>query len=161
MAFYDSDDDFENETPIEVVIHHNLPPDELFPPHAVTAFLIQIYDAVAHEYRHQQQSIKRNHESYWDHPGLENYQAYLSDPDEIDAYAFSIAIELLRFMPKERVKKYMPKIYTLGKMRNGLSYVSPNLQSYLSHFRNSQMIRRIAKKIYYHVENIDTRHIFQ
>lgn len=160
MAYYDAADDDDGLTPIEVIIHHNIEGDKQFPGHAVTEFLTQVYDAVVHEFKHQLQSYKRDHVSYWHHPGPENYVRYLADPDEVDAYAFSIAIELLRFMPRHRAIKYLSRISVLAKMRNGLGLVSPILQSYVSHFKNTKLLRRLSRKIHYHLETIDTRHIF-
>lgn len=160
MAYYDAEDDDDGFVPIEVVVHHNIDSNKQFPNHAITEFLTQVFDAVVHEFKHQKQSYKRNHVSYWHHPGPENYQKYLADPDEVDAYAFSIAIELLRFMPRSRAIKYLSRVTVLSKMRNGLGLVSPMLQSYVSNFKKSKLLRRLSKKIHYHLETIDTRHIF-
>lgn len=160
MAYYDAEDDADGFTPIEIIIHHNIEADASFPGHAVTEFLTQIYDATVHEFRHQRQSLDRNHVSYMEHPGPEDYKLYLSDPDEVDAYAFSIAIELLRFMPRDRALRYLTRISVLAKMRKGMGLVSPMLQSYVYHFKNTKLLRRLAKKIHQHIETIDTRHIF-
>lgn len=160
MAYYDAEDDADGFTPIEIIIHHNIETDASFPGHAVTEFLTQVYDATVHEFRHQRQSADRNHILYIEHPGSENYRLYLADPDEVDAYAFSIAIEILRFMPKYRALRYLTRVSVLSKMRSGMGLMSPMLQSYVSHFKNTKLLRRLAKKIHQHIETIDTRHIF-
>jgi hypothetical protein len=160
MAYYDAEDDEDGLTPIEVVIHHNITGDNPLPAHAINEFLVQIYDAVVHEFCHQRQSINRDYAIYYEHPGPENYRRYLSDPDEVDAYAYSIAIEILRFMPRERAIRYLSRISVMSKMRSGMGLVSPMLQSYISLFKDTRLMRRMSKKIYKHITTIDTRHIF-
>ena len=159
MAYYDPDDDFNNETPIEVVIHHHFNDSDRFQLNQITDFLIQIFDAVVHEIRHQRQSRKRNHETFSEHI-QEPYAAYLADPDELDAYAFSIAIEILRVMPKAKAKIYMTRMHILAKMRIGPMYVSTNLHAYVGNFKNNPLLKNLAKKIYKHIESIDRTHIF-
>ena len=158
-AYYDAEDDFNSETPIEIIIHHNFNDTDVFNQTQITDFLIQIYDAVVHEYRHQQQSLKRNYEVYSDHD-QSPYNEYLTDPDEIDAYALSIAIELLRHMNRERAKRYMSRITIMAKMRQNNMLVSPNLKSYIDHFGLNQITQKISKKVYKHLDSLDRRHIF-
>ena len=158
-AFYDAEDDFNNETSIEVIINHNFNDTDVFSQTQITDFLIQIYDAVVHEYRHQQQSLKRNYEVYSNHD-QSPYNEYLTDPDEIDAYALSIAIELLRHMNKERAKRYMSRITIMAKMRQNNMLVSPNLKSYIDHFGLNNITKKISKKVYKHLEALDRRYIF-
>ena len=159
MAYYDPEDDFSNETPIEVIVYHNFDGDSKFHRLQITDFLIQIFDAVVHELRHQIQSRQRYFETYSDH-AHEPFSKYLADPDELDAYALSIAIELLRAMPAYRAKKYMAKLSVLSKMKQNGMPISPNLQSYVSHFRNNPLLKRLAKKVYKHLESIDKSQIF-
>jgi hypothetical protein len=97
MAYYDSENDYNMDTAIEVIVYHNLKGDEPFGAHQVTSFLTEIFDATVHEFRHQYQSMRRDHNQYCSHVETP-YEAYLADDDEMDAYAFSIAIELLRTM---------------------------------------------------------------
>ena len=160
LAYYDAEDDVNNDTPIEVVIHHNFSDEEYFERVQITDFLIQIFDAVVHEFRHMHQSSKRGYETYSNHD-QDPYKEYLADPDEIDAYALSIAIELLRVLPKERAMRYLSRIIILAKMRNrGMTYASPNLQSYIAHFGLNDLTKKLAKKVYFHLEHLDSRHIF-
>jgi len=159
MAYYDADDDFNQETPIEVIVHHNFSDDDKFKEGQITELLVQIFDAVVHELRHQQQSRKRNYRTF-NHPGTENYKNYLADPDELDAYALSISIELLRHIPNYRAKRYMTKIGVLAKMKRETGLISPNLNSYFNHFEGTSLIKRLSKKVYKHLETIDSSNIF-
>jgi hypothetical protein len=159
LAYYDADSDFNNETPIEVIIHHNFSDLLQFKDVQTTELLVEIYDATVHELRHQQQSKHRKYENFSDH-AESPYNKYLADPDELDAYAVSIAIDLLRVMSAQRAKRYMSKFSVLAKMRFGPVYVSTNLQAYVSHFHNNPLLNRLAKKVYKNLEMIDKRHIF-
>jgi hypothetical protein len=159
MAYYDSENDFNLDTAIEVVVYHNLHGDEAFGPHQVTAFLTEIFDATVHEFRHQYQSMRRDHNQYGNHVDTP-YEAYLADDDELDAYAFSIAIELLRTMDAERAKKRMGRISVLSKMRTGSQFSSPQLRAYIGHFGLNNLTKKLSKKIYYHLETVDKRYVF-
>jgi hypothetical protein len=158
-AYYDAEDDFNNDTPIEVIVHHNFDDVSVFTSSQLTDFLIQIYDATVHEYRHQKQSSSRSYQTYSSHIQTP-YEEYLTDPDEVDAYALSIAIELLRVMHKERAKKYLTRIHTLAKMRVNNGYVSPNLKAYVEHFGINTTTKKLSKKVYKHLDTIDKHSIF-
>jgi len=159
MAFYDSENDYNMDTAIEVIVYHNLKGDEPFGSHQVTAFLTEIFDATVHEFRHQYQSMRRDHNQYCEH--IETpYEKYLADDDELDAYAFSIAIELLRTMDAERAKKRMGRISVLSKMRTGSQFSSPQLRAYIGHFGLNNLTKKLSKKIYHHLETIDKRWVF-
>lgn len=158
-AYYDAGDDLDGETPIEVVIHHNFDSNEQFSNAHITDFLVQVFDAVVHEYKHRHQSIKRNFKQFA-FPVLHPFEDYLADPDEIDAYALSIAIELTRTIGVQRAKRNMQRISVLSKMRQGTSYISPNLRAYIEHFGISDLTKRLAKKIYKHLDTLDKQHLF-
>jgi len=159
MAYYDSENDYNMDTAIEVIVYHNLKGDEPFGPHQVTSFLTEIFDATVHEFRHQYQSMRRDHNQYGEHFDTP-YERYLADDDEMDAYAFSIAIELLRTMDADRAKKRMSRISVLSKMRTGSQFSSPQLRAYISHFGLNPLTKKLSKKIYYHLETIDKRYVF-
>lgn len=159
MAYYDPEDDFNNETAIEVIVYHNFVGDSKFQHTQITEFLIQVFDAVVHEMRHQVQSSQRYFESYSEH-AHEPFSKYLADPDELDAYALSIAIELLRALPVDRAKRNMARMTVLSKLKKGDMLVSPNLRSYTAHFKNNPLLKKLAKKVYKHLETLDSRHIF-
>jgi len=159
-AYYDAEDDFNQDTPIEIFVYHNFDDKVVFSTHQITEFLIQIYDATVHEYRHQHQSESRKYEVYSNHD-QSPFTDYLSDPDELDAYALSIAIELLRSMSEERAKRYLSRISILAKMRQGsTTYVSPNLKAYMDHFGLTPLTKRLAKKVYKHLDSLDKSKIF-
>ena len=159
-AYYDPEDDRNKETAIEVIIHHNFPKDREWDQIHVSELLIQVFDAVVHEFKHQRQSKKRAYHTYWDSTG--NIYRYLGDPDEIDAYALSIAIELCRVLGKGRALRYMPKFTSLSRLKVGGNYVSPNLLEYVTHFENvnSKVLRTLAKKIYVRLQKVDEDAIF-
>jgi len=159
MAYYDAENDLNGDTPIEVVVHHNLDGTEKFGRHQVTSFLTEIYDAVVHEYRHQYQSMRRHfidHENAYISP----YDKYLSSQDEIDAYALSITIELLRHMDANRARRNLSRMSKMSKMRTGLNLVSPMLRTYIEHFGLNDITKIIAKKVYQHLETVDKKYIF-
>lgn len=158
-AYYFEEKDFNDDPPIEVIVYHRFEKNQLFQISQTTDFLVQIYDAVVHEFRHQHQFQKRNYENYTS--PKTDYVSYLSDPDEVDAYAVSIAIELLRILSKDRAIFYMTRIQTLSKMkRNGL-LVSVSLYSYIKHFKNTKLIKKLSKKVYKHLESIDNSLVFK
>ena len=160
-AFYDADDDKHNETPIEVIVHHNFNKSLLWDQQQVTEFLIQIFDATVHEYKHQRQSVKRKHKVYSNH-NKSPFKDYLADPDEVDAYAISIAIELCRSLGKYRAIRYMTKFNSLCKLKFNNQYVSPCLSAYYGQFHSLDhpILKLLAKKIYVRLQKVDTDCIF-
>ncbi len=160
MAYYDAENDSENTTAIEVIIFHHFESNNEFKKHHTTELLIQIYDATVHELRHQQQSKKRKYITHNEH-ATEPYTSYLADPDELDAYAVSIAIELLRAMPAERAKKYMSKLTVLSKFKQNGSLVSPALRSYVGHFYKNPLLKKLSKKVFKNLDTVDTDQIFK
>jgi hypothetical protein len=162
-AYYDPEDDQNKETPIEVIIYHNFDKEVIWSYKQITDLLVQVFDATVHEFKHQRQSRKRGHIEFWDRADAEQeFHEYLQDPDELDAYAFSIAIELCRTVGKFRALRYMPKFTTLARLKVQEQYVSPNLNAYVSHFEKptSPLLRRLAKKVYVRLKKIDTDFIF-
>jgi len=160
-AYYDAEEDLDKATPIEVVILHNFEADAIWEKRQITDLLVQIFDAVVHEYKHQRQSRKRKHITYIPHV-KQPYDEYLQDPDEIDAYALSIAIELCRTLGKHRALRYMSRLTTLARFKVNERYVSPNLNAYVAHFEKpiSPLLRRLAKKVYVRLQKVDTDCIF-
>lgn len=159
-AYYDSEDEYDNEIPIEIVIYHNFDKTILWDSVHSKNLLIQIYDAVVHEFCHQEQSRKRHHQHFWNHSSIE--LQYLSDPDEIDAYALSIAIELCRSLGKERALKQLSRYKRLSKFKIQSDFVSPNLFAFVKVFEDvdEQILKKITKKIYKKLQKIDTDCIF-
>jgi hypothetical protein len=161
-AYYDCEDDYDGEIPIEVIIYHNFDKTIIWDQKHITDLLRELFDAVVHEYKHQRQAKRRSYKTYWTrHDGNHHYHLYLTDPDEIDAYAVSIAIELCRALGKYRALRYMPKLTTLARFKVNGQFVSPNLHAYVSHFSLSDpILKTIAKKIYIRLQKVDTDYIF-
>lgn len=155
-AYYDAEDDSDREIPIEVVIHHNFDLSYNWDYKHITELLVQIFDAIVHEFRHQRQSRKRFFKTFWG-----NY-SYLDDPDEIDAYSISIAIELCRTMGKYRALRYMHRFSSLGRFKLHDHYVSPNLGAYIDLFgsMHNPKLKNLAKKVYVRIQKLDTDCIF-
>ena len=160
-AFYDADDDKHNETPIEVLVYHNFDKNEIWDQKQTSELLVQIFDAVVHEYRHQRQSRSRKYLTFSEHPQTP-YREYLLDPDELDAYALSIAIELCRNLGKFRALRYMQRLSYLSKFKIQNKFVSPNLNAYVQHFGGVEhpVIKRLSKKVYVRLKKIDTDYVF-
>jgi hypothetical protein len=162
-AYYDPEDDKNKDTPIEIIIYHNFDKDVIWSEKQITELLIQVFDATVHEYKHQRQSRKRGYKEFRERADADHeYHNYLQDPDELDAYALSIAIELCRTIGKFRALRYMPKFTTLARFKVKEEFVSPNLNAYVCHFENpiSPLLRRLAKKVYIRLMKVDTDHIF-
>lgn len=161
-GFYDLEADKEHESCIEVIVYHNIDTDEFFEHSQVGQFVVQLYDAVVHELRHQEQAHRRN---YRPNPYTVDYDcdvSYLSDPDEIDAYALSIAIELIRNLGRTRSVQYLHRASRLANVRPKGFYASPNLFSYFQHFGNinDPVIRKLIKKVFLNLEALDKNAIF-
>ena len=160
-AYYDPEDDKDGDIPIEVNIHHNFDVNALWDRKHVTELLIQIFDATVHEFKHQRQSVKRRYVTYSNHD-QEPYKAYLADPDEVDAYALSIAVELTRSLGKYRAMRYLSKFSGLCKLKFNGKYVSPSLSAYYGQFGtvNHPLMKLLSKKVYIRLRKIDTASIF-
>jgi len=155
-AYYDPIEDHNQEVAIEITVHHNFTKNVFWDHVHVTELLVQIFDATVHEFKHQRQSRKRSFEVFYDP------NTYLDDPDEIDAYAVSIAIELCRSLGKYRAIRYLPKFISLSRLKFNNQYVSPNLYAYVNQFGdiNNPIIKRLAKKVYIRLRKVDTDCIF-
>lgn len=161
-AYYDAEDDSNAETAIEVIIHHNFDKLVIWDQKQITLFLIQIFDATVHEFKHQRQSKKRHFQIYLEHPGTGHYKEYLKDPDEIDAYSLSIAIDLARSLGKFRALRYLSNFSKLSRLKIHSQYVSPNLNAYVMHFGSlsNPLLKVLAKKIYIRLQKLDTDVLF-
>ena len=161
-AYYDQEADRHFETAIEVHVLHNINPNLTFEFNQLSQFVVQIYDAVVHELRHQYQSRRRN---YKPNPYTVNYNcsySYLSDPDEIDAYSLSISIELIRNLGKERAITYLHRASRLAKIRPKGLFPSPALFAYFDEFGDTSnpVIQVLVKKVYLNLQALDKSAIF-
>jgi hypothetical protein len=159
-AYYDTADDGEGLCPIEVVILHNIDQDANFAHAQAGQLVVQVYDAVVHELRHQYQGRRRNYLSLT--APNEDSVYYLSDPDEIDAYALSIAIELIRNLGRPRSIQYLHRASQLAKIRPKGLYASPNLFAYFDTFGDIDhpVIRKLIKKVFLNLEMVDKTAVF-
>jgi hypothetical protein len=91
------------------------------------------------------------------------YNDYLADPEEIDAYSISIAIELCRSLGKTRALRYLHNVDKLSRFKINNNFVSPCLSAYLAEFPNpnDQIIKELSKKVYIRLKKIDTDYVFQ
>lgn len=145
---------------IEVIVNHHFSKDHVLPVAVAREILVQIYDATLHELRHRYQYRTKQTGSSFDDSS--NFEAYLKDPDEVDAYAVSIAVELLRHLPKTRVLTCMKRYSALAKVRQYGVLISPSLHSYVSHFSsNPRILNKLMKRVYQHVIEIDPQMIFR
>ena len=160
-GYYDPADDEQDDRCIELIITHNFVKDRLWYSDAVKQLLIQVFDTVVHELRHQRQ-YRRRHFKLGTDRGT-GYKDYLADPEEIDAYSISIAMELCRSMGKTRSLRHLHNVDKLSRYKIKNNFVSPCLTSYLAEFPdvNDPIIRELSKKVYVRLKKIDTDYIFQ
>jgi hypothetical protein len=99
---------------------------------------------------------------YVEHGSDDDMQAYLGDPDEIDAYALSISIELIRNLGRTRSIQYLHRASQLAKIRPKGLYASPNLFAYFKTFGTVQhpVIRKLIKKVFLNLETVDKTAVF-
>lgn len=159
-GFYDPLDDKNQDIAIELVITHNFPKDHVWYPEQAKDILIQIFDTVVHELRHQRQYRKRKFKIGFERGS--DHREYLADPDEIDAYSISIAAELVRSLGKARALRYLHNIDTLCRFKMGDHYVSPSLSMYRGEFPNPNdpVMQSLTKKVYVRLMKVDTDNIF-
>lgn len=160
-AYYDADDDANGFCPIEVIILHNIDSDNYFEHSQAGQLVVHLYDAIVHELRHQYQSRCRNYLALT-HESTDRVEAYLSDPDEIDAYALSISIELIRNLGRTRSIQYLHRASRLAMIRPKGLYASPNLFAYFEVFKqtNHPVLRKLIKKVFLNLETLDKTAIF-
>jgi hypothetical protein len=114
-------------------------------------------DVVLHEVIHMRQYRRRDfkilpdYESHADKSELREEQSYLGCTDEIDAYSFNIACELLeRLHDPKKIEEYVGKRHRRGHL------LSNGLRGYLKAFEydhNHPIIKRLKKKIIHYIPN--------
>lgn len=161
-AYYDVEADLNNECAIEVVVYHNIKSDSIFEHHQLSQFMVQIYDAVVHEFRHRYQARTRSFQNLLQIHDTANTELYLADPDEIDAYAISITIELIRNLGRARAIQYLHKVSRLARIRPKGLFASVTLYQYFRIFHSSEhyVLRKLIKKVYLNLQTIDTSAVF-
>ena len=117
--------------------------------------VVRINDAIGHERIHQRQARKRKFKvqgTPYKGPGKDKAERdYLGQPDEVEAFSYNIASELLRRHDKETI---------INAFRTGdLSILkdSVNFVAYLSSFEDTdnKTMRNLINKILKYLENLD------
>jgi len=143
-ATYDSELDSMNKPCIEVfIVYSNLDDFVIFDDELFETVTKRLCDSVSHEQIHQRQSRSR----YWEDPfdvDSDNPEDYLSSKDEIDAYSYNIANELLDYADRQ-------KVLTLLQQPNTICIEhSVNLWTYLETFDydySHPVIKRLIQKV--------------
>jgi pyrimidine operon attenuation protein/uracil phosphoribosyltransferase len=146
-AFYDPERDERQKPSIELILvtnpndSHLILDDDLW-----DLFVNRLADSLAHELIHMFQARSRNF-LFVEHRrhrtiALDENLVYLSDPDEIDAYAHNIATEL-REHPNPLSKIRNPAAVSVND--------SINLWAYIQAFSkdlNNPVVKKLLKKVY-------------
>lgn len=161
-AYYCQESDKCDECAIEVIIYHHIKTDTVFQYDQLGQFLAQIYDAVVHELRHQHQGRSRQFKPVLREFDYSDGTEYLADPDEVDAYSQSIAIELIRNLGKTRSLQYLHRASRLSRIRPKGLYASVTLFHYFQTFGDTAhpVIRKLIKKVYLHLLSLDASTVF-
>jgi hypothetical protein len=146
-AFYDPDRDEQQKPSIELILVTN-PNDShlILDDNLWNLFVNRLADSLAHELIHMFQARSRNF-LFVEHRRhrtitLDENLVYLSDPDEIDAYAYNIATEL-REHPNPLSKIRNPAAVSVND--------SINLWAYIQAFSkdlNNPVVKKLLKKVY-------------
>jgi hypothetical protein len=152
-AYYDPDEDMFGRTCIELILVYS-PLDNILivDEEGWVNIVRRLADAIAHEQRHLYQYRQRD----WEIPYYDNYDEeldedintardYLGNKDEIDAFSFNIANELLDSFDYKEVFERLsnPKKIDMSK--------SVNLWAYMCVFGmnfSDPVLKRLMKKIY-------------
>jgi len=144
-AYYDADLDEQGRVSIELVLITN-PVDEylIIDTETWDVFINRLADSLAHELIHMRQSRARDFQSVEPRRkhiyNLDEAVQYLADPDEIDAYAHNIAVEL---------KEHTNPIQSLQNVQTLSTKESVNLWAYVNTFPpNHPVVKKLLKKVY-------------
>jgi hypothetical protein len=163
-AYYDPDEDEEDEKPFELALVFNPKDKEIKMDRAGwREFASQVIDYLEHEMIHQYQYRSRdfhpNREfrSKAKDPETKKQQEYLGNSDEIEAYAYNLANELLR---KTKSDYDMTLRLLSNFSRTAITkdqagrFLSPNLYGYFKDFNfdtTHPVLKRLMKKTYQYV----------
>ena len=144
-AYYDSELDEQGRVSIELVLITNPVDDYLIIDQEIwELFLNRLADTLAHELIHMRQSRARDFQTVEPRRkhvhNLDEAIRYLADPDEIDAYAHNIAVEL---------KEHTNPIQHLQNVQTLSTQISVNLWAYVNTFPlNHPVVKKLLKKVY-------------
>ena len=160
-AYYDPEaDEQEDAPPFGIDLVFSKKDNEVdFSDEGIDVIITRIDDVLKHEIIHQQQYQKRD----W-LPGQRGYVfkqgrelEYMSQPDEIEAYAVNIADELTRAAgSKDKAYDLLRKAGDSAKLRNHLEqFISPNLFAYFVLFgfdTTHPVLKKLLKKVYQYLQ---------
>jgi hypothetical protein len=158
-GMYESDSDEESKNPITIITQFNQKGKTItLNRHMFNRLCYAIADTVLHEIIHTRQYRRRNHKvipGYYStaSSGKKNTeQTYLGHPDEIDAYSFNIACQLIdRFRNDNKsIIKYLNTDLSDKRLKKDTYTVY--LQAF-DHNHKHTVIRRLKKKIVYYLPN--------
>ena len=146
-AFYDSECDERKKISIELVFVTNPNDDYLILDQDLwTLFINRLADSLAHELIHMRQTRARDfvvvEHRFKSKIALDENLVYLSDPDEIDAYAFNIATEL-REHQNPLSKILNPAAVSINDSINLWAYI----QAFSKDLKNP-VVKKLLKKVY-------------
>ncbi len=143
-ATYDSELDSMNRPCIQLyIVYSNLDEFVVFDDEMFDRVSKRLCDSISHEQIHQRQSRSR----FWEDPFVydsDNVVTYLSNKDEIDAYSYNIANELLDYADYQTVLTLLQNPSKINIEH------SVNLWTYLIAFENDynhSVIKRLLQKI--------------
>lgn len=140
---YESTDDEQHKKPFtfHFIVNHEKDQPWLITNQLAADIAVDLIETISHEYRHQYQyrsrrfMLPRAYKSTESDPNLRAEQEYLGNTDEIDAYAYNIAV----------------------KMKLGLG-ISRDLSVYVKTFKdNPKVLNRLHKKIIKNLDNLRIR----
>ena len=156
-GLYDGDLDWRKQRCISIILEYN-PKDRIF---KLTSgkfkrFCLVVADTLLHEIIHMRQYRRRNFKSLPDYASTaektkqRKEQIYLGHSDEIDAYSFNIACELLdkfRGNPK-KVVKYLSEDqqYKKSKFNSWRTYLKA-----FDYDQNHKIIRKVKKRVIHYL----------
>ena len=146
-AFYDAERDERKKPSIEIIMVTN-PTDEyiILDNDSWALFVTRLADSLAHEMIHMQQSRARDF-LFVEHRlkrniAIDENLLYLSNPDEIAAYAYNIATELKEYdNPIQKLRN--PKAVTIVDSVNLWAYINAFAQNL-----SNPVIKKLLKKVY-------------
>lgn len=151
-GFYEGYKDKKNKKFITIILHYHSNSKIKINPKTFETIKNHISDTLMHEIVHLRQYRRRNYKiisgfmSFAESARKRNNQEYLGHQDEIDAYAFNIACELIRNYGKDKksIVKYLNSDLSDNRRKKTV------YRTYLETFdwdHNHQIIKSLKKKV--------------
>jgi hypothetical protein len=164
MAYYDPDEDEDEEKPFELVLHFNRNDKQVIMDNSEwREFASQVIEFLQHEIIHQHQYRSRDfiqnrpYRSNATDPAQKAAQEYQGNPDEVEAYAHNLASELMRKTQgnTDQVLRLLRNFSNTAMSRDQAGkLLSPTLFGYFQDFGfNTQhpVLKSLMKKTYQYV----------